>query len=75
MVMSQAFNGAGAVWTPTLINLFCFWLWQLPLAYSLAHLWQWGPRGLFTAITIAWSTYAVVSAAIFKRGGWKLRKV
>ncbi len=75
MVMSQAFNGAGAVWTPTFINLFCFWLWQLPLAYALAHTFKWGPQGVFTAITIAWSTYAVVSATLFKRGGWKLKKV
>jgi Na+-driven multidrug efflux pump len=75
MVMSQAFNGAGAVWTPTFINFFCFWLWQLPLAYALAHTFGHGPRGLFAAITIAWSTYAVVSATIFKRGGWKTKKV
>src|SRR5262245_55424990 len=75
MVMSQAFNGAGAVWTPTFINLLCFWLWQLPLAYALAHISGRGPRGLFAAITIAWSTYAVVSAVIFKRGRWKLQKV
>jgi putative MATE family efflux protein len=75
MVLGQAFNGAGAVWTPTWINLFCFWLWQLPLAYALAHLWHRGPNGMFAAITIAWSTYAVVSATIFRRGGWKLKKV
>ncbi|MBI3417017.1 MAG: MATE family efflux transporter [Verrucomicrobia bacterium] len=75
MVMGQAFNGAGAVWTPTFINLFCFWLWQLPLAYALAHVFGYGPRGVFTAITIAWSTYAVVSATLFKRGRWKLKKV
>ena len=75
MVMSQAFNGAGAVWTPTFINLFCFWFWQLPLAYALAHIFGYGPRGLFAAITIAWSTYAVVSAAIFKRGRWKTKMV
>lgn len=75
MVMGQAFNGAGAVWTPTFINLICFWLWQLPLAYALAHTFKHGPRGVFAAITIAWSTYAVVSALLFKRGRWKLKKV
>jgi putative MATE family efflux protein len=75
MVLGQAFNGAGAVWTPTLINLFCFWLWQLPLAYTLAHGLGRGPRGLFVAITIAWSMYAVVSAMIFRRGRWKLQKI
>jgi putative MATE family efflux protein len=75
MVMSQAFNGAGAVWTPTFINLFCFWLLQLPLAYSLAHVLRWGPQGLFTAITISWSTYAVISATLFKQGRWRMKKV
>jgi Na+-driven multidrug efflux pump len=75
MVMSQAFNGAGAVWTPTFINLLCFWILQLPLAFGLAHALGWGPQGLFAAITISWSTYAVVSAALFKQGRWKLKKV
>ena len=75
MVMNQAFNGAGAVWTPTLVNFGCFWAWQLPLAYALAHTMGYGPQGLFAAITIAWSTYAIVSATLFKRGGWKLKKV
>jgi Na+-driven multidrug efflux pump len=75
MVMGQAFNGAGAIWTPTLINLFTFWMLQLPLAYALAHSFGWGPRGLFTAITIAWSTYAVISATLFSQGRWKLKKV
>lgn len=75
MVLSQAFNGAGDVWTPTFINLFCFWLWQLPLAYALAHSLSWGPAGVFTAITIAWSTHALLGAALFKRGRWKLKRV
>jgi putative MATE family efflux protein len=75
MVLGQAFNGAGDVWTPTCINLFCYWLWLQPLAYVLAHRLGWGPAGVFAAITIAWSTYAVVAAVIFKRGRWKLKKV
>jgi Na+-driven multidrug efflux pump len=74
MVITQSFNGAGDTWTPTIINLFVFWLWELPLAYLLAIGLGFGPRGVFLAITIAFSTLAVVSAIVFRRGKWK-RKV
>src|SRR5512145_815479 len=62
MVLGQSFNGAGDTWTPTIINLFVFWLWEIPLAYVLSVVWGMGPEGVFTAITIAFSTLAVVSA-------------
>jgi putative MATE family efflux protein len=75
MVLGQSFNGAGDTWTPTMINLFVFWLWELPLAYVLAIWFGLGPRGVFLAITIAFSTLAVVSAFFFKRGRWKTRVV
>ncbi len=75
MVLTSAFNGAGDTWTPTLINLFCFWLWEIPLGYFLAYHTGLGPAGVFIAITVAFSTLAVVSAIVFKRGRWKLRKV
>src|SRR5256712_3378725 len=75
MVITQSFNGAGDTWTPTWINLGCFWLWEIPLAYLLARHAGLGPRGVALAVTIAFSTVAVVSAAIFRRGRWKLRRV
>jgi putative MATE family efflux protein len=75
MVLTQSFNGAGDTWTPTVINLFVFWLWELPLAYALAIVFGMGPRGVFLAIMIAFSTLAVVSAVIFRRGRWKTRVV
>jgi len=75
MVLTQSFNGAGDTWTPTWINLFCFWLWEIPLAWVLSHRMGMGPRGVFWAVTIAFSTVAVVSALLFRRGRWKLRKV
>jgi Na+-driven multidrug efflux pump len=75
MVVTQAFNGAGDTWTPTWLNLFVFWLWEIPLAWVLAKVLGWGPRGVFLAITIAFSTLAVASAALFRRGKWKLKKV
>jgi len=75
MVLSQAFNGAGDTFTPTLMNLFCFWVWEIPLAYFLSHRAGLGPRGVFLAITTAFSMLAVIGAVLFKRGRWKLKKV
>jgi putative MATE family efflux protein len=75
MVLTQSFNGAGDTWTPTIINLFVFWLWELPLAYTLSVVFGFGPHGSFLAITVAFSTLAVVSALVFRRGRWKTRVV
>ena len=71
MVVLQAFNGAGDTRTPTLINFFCFWLGEIPLAFFLARTLRWGPSGAYLAVTIAFSATAVASVAIFRRGRWK----
>lgn len=71
MVVSQSFNGAGDTKTPTLINLFCFWLWEIPLAWVLAKPVGMGPTGVFIAVLAGFSTMAVVSALLFRRGTWK----
>jgi putative MATE family efflux protein len=75
MVIGQSFNGAGDTWTPTIINLFVFWLWEIPLAYVLGVVLGIGPRGVFVAMMIAFSTLALVSGAVFRRGKWKTRVV
>jgi putative MATE family efflux protein len=75
LVLTQAFNGAGDTWTPTWINLACFWVWQIPLAWWLAIHLDWGPRGVYVAMTVAFSTLAVMSAIVFRRGGWKTKAV
>jgi putative MATE family efflux protein len=75
MVLTQSFNGAGDTWTPTLINLVVFWLWELPLAWALSWPLGLGARGVFVALTLAYSTLAVVSAILFRRGTWKGTRV
>lgn len=75
MVMVQAFNGAGDTMTPTWINLFCYWLFQIPLSWALASSLGLGPSGVYWAITIAETLVAVVSIAFFRRGAWKTRMV
>ena len=75
LVFTQSFNGAGDTWTPTWINLGCFWLFQIPLAWLLAIQFEMGAQGVFIAMTVAFSTLAVVSGLIFRRGWWKTRQV
>ena len=75
MVVAQSFNGAGDTRTPLLINLGCYWLLQIPLAYGLAVTLDWGPNGVYVAIAIAFSVAAVVSVVLFRRGKWKVVRV
>ena len=75
MVLTQSFNGAGDTWTPTVINLFIFWLFEIPLAWFLAHRGGFGARGVFIALTASYSALAVVSMVLFRRGAWKTRTV
>jgi len=75
MVLETAFNGAGDTWTPTYLNLFIFWMFEIPLAYTLAYHFNMGPQGVFWAITLAFSALAIAAAILFRRGKWKLKVV
>ncbi|PIA80328.1 MATE family efflux transporter [Gaetbulibacter sp. 4G1] len=71
MVVINAFNGAGDTKTPTYINFVCFWLLQLPFAYVMAITLDFGPSGVFWAITLAEVLIAVIAIIWFKKGAWK----
>jgi putative MATE family efflux protein len=75
MVMVQALNGAGDTRTPTIINFFCYWCFQIPLAYTLALGFHWGPPGVFVAIPAAETLMTTASFFVFRRGAWKTRVV
>jgi putative MATE family efflux protein len=75
MVMMQAFNGAGDTITPTIVNFFGFWLFEIPLAYWLAISLRMHSNGVFFSIAIAESAMALASAILFKQGRWKKQKI
>lgn len=75
MVIVQSFNGAGDTYTPTMVNLFCYLLWEIPLAYVLATRTGLAADGVFLAIAIAESTTACVGLVLFRRGTWKTKQI
>ena len=75
MVMLQAFNGAGDTVTPTIVNLFGFWLFEIPLAYWLAIPMKLRSNGAFISIVVAEGAIAATSAVLFKRGRWKTQQI
>jgi len=75
MIMIQAMNGAGDTATPSALNLFAFWIIQIPLALWLAGTVGYGPNGVFIAIVVSESLLTILSIIAFRRGRWKRQLV
>ena len=75
MVVIQSLNGAGDTKTPTILNLICFWLIEIPLAYVLAIFFALGPIGVFISVPVAESVLALLGIWRFRLGNWKMVKV
>lgn len=75
MVIVQSFNGAGDTRTPTILNLFGFWLFQIPLAYFLSTTLSFGANGVFAAVPIAETALAIAGILVFRRGKWKKMEI
>jgi putative MATE family efflux protein len=75
MVLVNSFNGAGDTSTPLKINIFAFWLIEIPLAWMLALNWGMNEEGVFVAIVIAESIMTITAWLVFRRGKWKLKEV
>ena len=61
--------------TPTWINLFWFWVFQIPVAYLAAIVLHWGPKGVFISIVVTETCITITSMILFRRGKWKVVKV
>lgn len=75
MVIVNSFNGAGDTRTPTIINFFGYWCFQIPLAWLLSHQFNFGKEGVFIAIVVAETLVTIAGVIIFKRGYWKSKTV
>ena len=75
MVFSAGFNGAGDTDTPTLINIFCYWVWQLPLAYTLSQLFGMGVIGVYIAVACTGVVWTLIGLILFRRGHWKVHAI
>ena len=75
MITIQAFNGAGDTITPTIINFFCFWLFEIPVALWMSFNLELNETGVFLGVLSAESLVRLVGDVLFKKGKWKTRKV
>jgi putative MATE family efflux protein len=75
MILMQAFNGAGDTFTPTVLNFFALWVFQIPVAWFLAMQYSMGPRGVFWAVPLANLILTGSSFMMFRRGNWKRQRI
>jgi Na+-driven multidrug efflux pump len=75
MVAVQAFNGAGDTRTPTWLHFWFFWCMEIPLAWLLSSGLGLGPSGVYWAIPISETCFAIAALVMFRRGRWKTVKV
>jgi putative MATE family efflux protein len=75
LVLTQAFNGAGDTYTPTKINIVCFWLVEIPLAWLLSLKLGAGEVGVYWSIVTAESLVGIIGFWLFRKGRWKEQKI
>ena len=70
-------RGCGDTVTPMWITLCTTILLRIPVAYGIAYLTRGElypngrPEAIFLSLLVSWSMGAVISAFVFRRGGWR----
>ncbi len=75
MVLLQAFNGSGDTLTPTYVNLFGFWIVEIPLAWFLAMHTPLRVNGVYASVVVAQSVIVLISLYLFRQGKWAKQKI
>jgi putative MATE family efflux protein len=75
MVMLQAFNGAGDTLTPAYVNLFGFWVLEIPLAWWLAMHTAMRVNGVFVSVVVAQTAVVLISIVLFRQGRWATQRI
>jgi len=75
MVLVNSFNGAGDTTTPLKINIFAFWIIEIPLAWYLSVKSGLSEDGVCIAIVIAETLMTLAAFMVFRKGNWKTREV
>jgi putative MATE family efflux protein len=75
MVLVNALNGAGDTFSPTIINVFCYWILEIPLAWYLAIYSGLGEYGVYVSIVVAETAMTLAALVVFRAGRWKKKIV
>lgn len=75
MVLMQAFNGSGDTLTPTYVNLFGFWILEIPLAWFLAMHTPLQVNGIYASVVVAQSVVVLITLYLFRRGDWAKQRI
>jgi putative MATE family efflux protein len=75
MVLVNALNGAGDTFSPTMINIFCYWILEIPLAWYLAIHSGMKETGVYISILVAETVMTFSALFVFRSGKWKMKKV
>lgn len=75
MVIARSLNAAGDIRQVSLLYMLMFYCTQLPLAWLLGMVLNWGPKGIFIAILVSEIVLAVACMVVFRKGKWQKIKL